>query len=75
MISIEVQTIPYGLIYKTTSIIVVERPSVLEVSMRLITQYSMILPYRVRYYSPPSYPYNGLVIESLRISPQFKNFY
>lgn len=43
--------------------------------MRLIAQSLMMLPYRVRYYSPPLYPYNGLVIKALRVSPQFNPFY
>lgn len=49
---------------------VVERPSVLEVSLRLIAQFLMILPYQSRYSSPHIYPYICLVIRTLRGSPQ-----
>ena len=63
----------YHLFYKVP-IIVVERPSVLEVSMRLIAQSLTILPYRSRYSSPHLYYYKCLVIKALREFPQFKGF-
>lgn len=59
---------------KTPTIIVVERLSGLEISMRLIAQSLMMLPYRVRYYSPQIYSYICLVIKALRGSPQFRWF-
>lgn len=55
-------------------IIVVERSSSLEASLRLIVQSSMILLYRSRYSSPLIYSYINLVIEALRSSPQFRRF-
>ena len=64
----------FNLFHKHPDIIVVERPSVLEVSLRLIAQSSMVLPYRIRYYSPRLYSYHRLVIEALRVSPQFSQF-
>ena len=54
--------------------VVVEGPSVLEVSLRLIIQSLVILLYQVRYYLPYLYPYKYLVTKALRSSPQFRLF-
>lgn len=64
----------FSYIIRKPSIIVVERPSILEVSLRLIVQSLTILPYQSRYSLPLLYHYNSLVVKALRSSPQFKRF-